>query len=126
MSANRPHGMCLATRRMRAVRARLTLAVAASAGTPERLRLACHAPLLVAEALTTGRSSPALRSARRQAVLEHKPKMLFLTSPNNPDGSMMTDEEIRSLLDLPVLVVLDEAYIEFAGALSALPPCVLS
>lgn len=26
----------------------------------------------------------------------HKPKMVFLTSPNNPDGSMMTDDEVRS------------------------------
>ncbi|GFH21281.1 aminotran_1_2 domain-containing protein, partial [Haematococcus lacustris] len=29
----------------------------------------------------------------RRAVEQHQPKMVFLTSPNNPDGSMMTEEE---------------------------------
>ena len=33
----------------------------------------------------------------RRAVETHKPKMVFLTSPNNPDGSMMTDEEVRAI-----------------------------
>ena len=43
------------------------------------------------------------------------PKLLFLTSPNNPDGSVMRDEDLEELLALPCLVVLDEAYIEFSG-----------
>jgi len=43
------------------------------------------------------------------------PKILFLTSPNNPDGSIISDEDLRSLLALPLAVVLDEAYIEFHG-----------
>jgi histidinol-phosphate aminotransferase len=47
-------------------------------------------------------------------VAEHRPKLLFLTSPNNPDGSMIPEEDLLALLELPVLVVLDEAYIEFA------------
>jgi histidinol-phosphate aminotransferase len=47
-------------------------------------------------------------------VAEHRPKILFLTSPNNPDGSMIKESELLELLDLPVLVVLDEAYIEFS------------
>ena len=47
-------------------------------------------------------------------MLEQSPKMLFLTSPNNPDGSTISDAELLPLLDLPVLVVLDEAYVEFA------------
>lgn len=51
----------------------------------------------------------------QKAVAEHKPKILFLTSPNNPDGSMMSNEDLEVLLQLPVLVVLDEAYIEFSG-----------
>ena len=42
-------------------------------------------------------------------------KLLFLTSPNNPDGSLLAPDDLRRLLDLPVIVVLDEAYIEFAG-----------
>eukprot|EP00192_Tetraselmis_astigmatica_P012220 CAMPEP_0117663520 /NCGR_PEP_ID=MMETSP0804-20121206/8656_1 /TAXON_ID=1074897 /ORGANISM="Tetraselmis astigmatica, Strain CCMP880" /LENGTH=422 /DNA_ID=CAMNT_0005470543 /DNA_START=210 /DNA_END=1478 /DNA_ORIENTATION=- len=52
--------------------------------------------------------------AIKAAVLEKKPKMIFLTSPNNPDGSMLKESELLEILDLPVLVVLDEAYIEFS------------
>jgi histidinol-phosphate aminotransferase len=43
-----------------------------------------------------------------------QPKILFLTSPNNPSGNWLPDEELRRLLELPLLVVLDEAYVEFA------------
>merc|ERR1739848_514762 len=49
-----------------------------------------------------------------EAALEHQAKIVFLTSPNNPDGSIVTDEELERLLALPCLIVLDEAYIEFA------------
>lgn len=45
----------------------------------------------------------------------HTPKLLFLTSPNNPDGSVISDADLLRLLALPVAVVLDEAYIEFHG-----------
>jgi histidinol-phosphate aminotransferase len=47
-------------------------------------------------------------------VEEHRPKVVFLTSPNNPDGSMLSEAELEAVLQLPVLVVLDEAYIEFS------------
>uniref|UniRef100_A0A1D1ZZ84 histidinol-phosphate transaminase n=1 Tax=Auxenochlorella protothecoides TaxID=3075 RepID=A0A1D1ZZ84_AUXPR len=50
----------------------------------------------------------------KKAVEEVRPKILFLTSPNNPDGSIVSDEDILELLELPVLVVFDEAYIEFS------------
>ncbi|KAL4439012.1 hypothetical protein ABPG77_006949 [Micractinium sp. CCAP 211/92] len=50
----------------------------------------------------------------KAAVAEHKPKIVFLTSPNNPDGSMLSEAELLEILALPVLVVLDEAYIEFS------------
>src|SRR5205823_3732530 len=46
----------------------------------------------------------------------HTPKLLFLTSPNNPDGSVISDDDLRRMLALPVGVVLDEAYVEFDGA----------
>jgi histidinol-phosphate aminotransferase len=49
------------------------------------------------------------------AVEQYRPKLLFLATPNNPDGSMPDAAEIDALLELPLLVVLDEAYIEFAG-----------
>jgi histidinol-phosphate aminotransferase len=52
--------------------------------------------------------------AIRKAVEEYQPKLLFLTSPNNPDGSLIPHEVMNELLSLPILVVLDEAYIEFA------------
>jgi histidinol-phosphate aminotransferase len=41
-------------------------------------------------------------------------KVLFLCSPNNPDGSLIPAADLRRLLQLPLLLVLDEAYIEFA------------
>ena len=52
-----------------------------------------------------------------RAVLEHpgaRVKLLFLTSPNNPSGTWLPDAELVRLLRLPVMVVLDEAYVEFA------------
>ena len=50
-----------------------------------------------------------------EAVSVHSPKLLFLTSPNNPDGGLVSDKELCTLLALPIIVILDEAYIEFAG-----------
>lgn len=50
-----------------------------------------------------------------EVVEQEKPKCIFLTSPNNPDGSIINDEALLEILDLPILVVLDEAYIEFSG-----------
>ena len=46
---------------------------------------------------------------------EPRAKLLFVASPNNPDGSLLPDGDLRRLLDLPLVVVLDEAYVEFAG-----------
>lgn len=43
-----------------------------------------------------------------------RPKLLFLASPNNPDGGLLPDDALARLLALPLYVVLDEAYIEFA------------
>jgi histidinol-phosphate aminotransferase len=51
----------------------------------------------------------------RRAVDEFQPKLLFIASPNNPDGSLIESTQMDELLSLPLLVVLDEAYIEFAG-----------
>lgn len=50
-----------------------------------------------------------------ETVKKEKPKCIFLTSPNNPDGSIINDEDLLAILRLPILVVLDEAYIEFSG-----------
>ncbi|MCG3209905.1 MAG: Histidinol-phosphate aminotransferase [Anaerolineae bacterium] len=43
------------------------------------------------------------------------PKLIIATSPNNPDGSLLPDADLRRLLALPAIVILDEAYIEFCG-----------
>ena len=48
-------------------------------------------------------------------------KLLFLTSPNNPSGNWLPDEDLLRLLELPLIVVLDEAYIEFAPEKSRTP-----
>lgn len=45
---------------------------------------------------------------------EKQPKMIFVASPNNPDGSVLSDDDLLRLLALPTLVILDEAYFEFA------------
>jgi histidinol-phosphate aminotransferase len=52
--------------------------------------------------------------ALRQAVHRQRPKLLFLATPNNPDGSLPSAADLDEILELPTLVVLDEAYIEFA------------
>jgi histidinol-phosphate aminotransferase len=49
------------------------------------------------------------------AAGEPRAKLLFLASPNNPDGSLLAAGDLRRLLELPLVVVLDEAYVEFAG-----------
>ncbi|MHA1984158.1 MAG: pyridoxal phosphate-dependent aminotransferase, partial [Candidatus Hodarchaeales archaeon] len=45
----------------------------------------------------------------------NKAKMIFLARPNNPDGQMLDTNFIIQLLQLNILVVIDEAYIEFAN-----------
>ncbi len=52
--------------------------------------------------------------ALKLAVSEHKPKILFLANPNNPNGGIITQQDFQEIINLPVLVVLDEAYIDFA------------
>ncbi|CAH2066829.1 unnamed protein product [Thlaspi arvense] len=50
-----------------------------------------------------------------EVVELEKPKCIFLTSPNNPDGSIINEDDLLKILEMPILVVLDEAYIEFSG-----------
>jgi len=50
-------------------------------------------------------------------VQQERPKLIFLASPNNPDGSLLPDADLERLLALPAVVVLDEAYIEFAAGM---------
>jgi histidinol-phosphate aminotransferase len=46
-------------------------------------------------------------------------KLLFVANPNNPDGSVLPEGALERLLALPVIVVLDEAYIDFCTQPSA-------
>ena len=68
---------------------------------------------------------PGLLAAARS--LPAPPRLLFLTSPNNPDGSVLCDADLRTLLAaLPsTLVVLDEAYVEFTDSGVSRMPWVL-
>jgi len=45
-------------------------------------------------------------------------KIVFIVRPNNPDGNVVSQKFIESLLSLPVLVIIDEAYIEFSDCQS--------
>lgn len=49
-----------------------------------------------------------------QAVTQHNPKLLFLASPNNPDGGVLPQGTLDRILTLPLVVVVDEAYVQFA------------
>lgn len=51
-------------------------------------------------------------------------KLIFIASPNNPTGGRMTAEELQPLLATGLLVVVDEAYIEFAGRGHSFVPLV--
>lgn len=53
--------------------------------------------------------------ALADAVHEHHAKLIFLPSPNNPDGSILPRQAIQRLLELPAVLVIDEAYAEFSG-----------
>lgn len=51
----------------------------------------------------------------KKVILEEKPKIIFLCSPNNPTGNLLKNiEEILS--DFGGIVFLDEAYIDFSGS----------
>ncbi len=48
------------------------------------------------------------------AQVDERTKLLFLCSPNNPTGNLLSEESIRTLLNrFNGIVVLDEAYIDF-------------
>jgi len=61
----------------------------------------------------------ALHGSRPDSCRSGRPgqdaKLLFLNSPNNPDGKPIAKKALRRLLDLHLVVVLDEAYAEFSG-----------
>jgi histidinol-phosphate aminotransferase len=55
--------------------------------------------------------------AAAQVITEHQPDLVFLTSPNNPTGTSAPPEAIEAICAAaPGLVIVDEAYAEFARA----------
>ncbi|MCC3654633.1 histidinol-phosphate transaminase [Streptomyces sp. S07_1.15] len=62
----------------------------------------------------------------RAAIAEHRPDIVFITSPNNPTGTAVEAETVLALYEAaqeakPSLVVVDEAYGEFSHRPSLLP-----
>jgi histidinol-phosphate aminotransferase len=50
------------------------------------------------------------------AIRTHRPAVIFLSYPNNPTGNLFDRRELAQILDAaPGLVVIDEAYLPFAG-----------
>ncbi|GHO44315.1 histidinol-phosphate transaminase [Ktedonospora formicarum] len=47
-------------------------------------------------------------------ALTPQTKLIVLTSPNNPTGNAISEQDILTLLDTGRIVILDEAYVEFS------------
>ncbi|MEN8653308.1 histidinol-phosphate transaminase [Streptomyces sp. 21So2-11] len=65
-------------------------------------------------------------AAAREAIAEHRPDVVFITSPNNPTGTAVESDTVLALYEAaqalkPTLVVVDEAYAEFSHHPSLLP-----
>ena len=43
-------------------------------------------------------------------------RIVFLASPNNPTGNLLTESDARALLDTGIVVCVDETYYEFSGS----------
>ena len=56
------------------------------------------------------------------AIIEHRPDVVFVASPNNPSGQSVSLGDLRRLLDAMSagILILDEAYGEFSSAPSAI------
>ncbi len=65
-------------------------------------------------------------AAAQKAIAEHRPDVVFVTTPNNPTGTAVPPETVLALYEAaqaagPSMVVVDEAYIEFSHGASLLP-----
>ena len=50
-----------------------------------------------------------------RAAKDGRAKLVFLCNPNNPTGTLSPEVDVRGLLDLGLVVVVDETYHEFSG-----------
>jgi histidinol-phosphate aminotransferase len=76
--------------------------------------VAGHGGRLVTVPYVEDREDPALLL---EAVRRERPKLLFFANPDNPMGSWWPAHEVQALIDavpMDTVLVLDEAYIEFA------------
>lgn len=56
----------------------------------------------------------------RAAIAEHRPDVIFITTPNNPTGNLTTLADLRRIIEAaPGIVIVDEAYAEFTEEPSA-------
>lgn len=65
-------------------------------------------------------------AAAEKAIAEHRPDVVFVTTPNNPTGNAVPAGTVLALYEAaqaakPSMVVVDEAYIEFSHGASLLP-----
>jgi histidinol-phosphate aminotransferase len=47
-------------------------------------------------------------------VIDAQTRIVFLASPNNPTGNLLTESDARALLETGIVVCVDETYYEFA------------
>jgi histidinol-phosphate aminotransferase len=52
-------------------------------------------------------------------ALTERTKVIFVASPNNPTGGIITEKEVMELVDTRKIVVVDEAYFEFSNVTMA-------
>jgi histidinol-phosphate aminotransferase len=57
-----------------------------------------------------------LDRAAIDARRDERTKLLFCCSPNNPTGNLLRTEDLLALCDLDAVVVVDQAYVEFASS----------
>jgi histidinol-phosphate aminotransferase len=50
-----------------------------------------------------------------KAAITKRTRMIFITNPNNPTGTLISEKDILSLADTGIPLVIDEAYYEFSG-----------
>ncbi len=48
--------------------------------------------------------------------INEKTKLVFICSPNNPTGNLISEEEVKKILERETIVLIDEAYTEFCGS----------
>ena len=65
-----------------------------------------------------------LDARKMLSLVREDTKVIFICSPNNPSGNLLSQKEIEYVIDnFDGIVVVDEAYIDFAGSSSFSRAC---